>query len=139
MSRAATAAATETSSRAEHLAALTCPGASPELVVSLDDAFALGAEDRKLLAQLIKRTVITAAAAKKLAAKLRASSARRDWILGHGVERLFGFPEVQSAPVRSAARKPARQKAAAVDAQLTDRQRAVVADWQRRLAALPSA
>jgi hypothetical protein len=74
-------------------------GSAPSLDVQLDDDFSLGREDHKLIGDLVRHGVLSAGAASKLKEKLRRSDGRRGWLLAHGVEKLFGFPNLEPQPV----------------------------------------
>jgi hypothetical protein len=77
-------------------------GFAGELGVPRGDADGLGAEDQRLISDLVARKLLSATAAKKLAAWLgEATSVRDAWADRHGVEELFGFPFVRAIPVEA--------------------------------------
>jgi hypothetical protein len=75
-------------------------GWSAELSVPLDGTYELGAQDDRLLHDLVVRKLASSKTAEQLRRQLvRSSSEREDWLRSHGIEELFRFPFLRPLPV----------------------------------------
>jgi hypothetical protein len=95
-------------------------------------AEAAGAEDKRAYAELVKRKLLSAAAARELAKKHPGG-----WVRAHGVEKLFGFSDLKPGriPEPPAVEKPRKAKRAtpAARRKWTAAERAVIDAHERYL------